>query len=234
MTILKKQGERQFVGVASVYIAELSLWQGNITAAGRWADRAWQLAEFHRFKRDFIRAALLQGQAALRRGDRELAEERLHHALTRTRAVNVVELELPSLIAIAELEFARGKPKTARERLDEVWEPAEEGPYPLQQADAYNVLADICLTEDDKPGAVEAATKAYRAAWCDGPPWAYHWGLEKARAHPQALGAPEPDMPLFDESKFEPLPEVEINRRDEYWVDPDQPLEALLGLDGGK
>ena len=28
-------------------------------------------------------------------------------------------------------------------------------------------------------------------------------------------------MPPFDESKFEPMPEVEINRKDEYWVDPD-------------
>jgi hypothetical protein len=27
-------------------------------------------------------------------------------------------------------------------------------------------------------------------------------------------------MPPFNESKFEPLPEVEINPRDEYWADP--------------
>jgi hypothetical protein len=25
----------------------------------------------------------------------------------------------------------------------------------------------------------------------------------------------------FDESKFEPMPEVEINPKDKYWVDPD-------------
>jgi len=31
-----------------------------------------------------------------------------------------------------------------------------------------------------------------------------------------------PDMPPFDESKFEPMPEVEINPKDEYWVDPDK------------
>jgi hypothetical protein len=28
-------------------------------------------------------------------------------------------------------------------------------------------------------------------------------------------------MPPFDESRFEPMPEVEINLKDEYWVDPD-------------
>ena len=27
-------------------------------------------------------------------------------------------------------------------------------------------------------------------------------------------------MPPLDESKFEPLPEVEIYPKDEYWVDP--------------
>ena len=69
--------------------------------------------------------------------------------------------------------------------------------------------------------------QAYQAAWCDGPPYAYHWGLQKAKAHLAALGAPEPDMPPFDESKFEPMPEVEINPKDEYWVDPDKLDDTL-------
>jgi hypothetical protein len=52
-------------------------------------------------------------------------------------------------------------------------------------------------------------------------PYAYHWGLQKAKAHLAALGAPEPILPPFDESKFEPMPEVEINPKDKYWVDPE-------------
>ena len=134
----------------------------------------------------------------------------------------MVEFELPALIAIAELELQRGHAAEAKARLDDVWEAAERGPYPLYQADAYNVLAEIALAEGDKPAAIDAATKAYRAAWCDGPPYAYHWGLQQAKAHLAALGAPEPDMPPFDESKFEPMPEVEINPKDDYWVDPDK------------
>lgn len=35
----------------------------------------------------------------------------------------------------------------------------------------------------------------------------------------------------FDESKFEPLPEVEINPRDEYWVDPDKLDDGLPDAD---
>jgi hypothetical protein len=39
-----------------------------------------------------------------------------------------------------------------------------------------------------------------------------------ARAHLAALSAPEPDLPPFDESKFEPMVEVEIDPEDEYHV----------------
>jgi hypothetical protein len=175
-----------------------------------------------RIERDFIRAALLQGRVALGAGDLSRADERLHRALTRSRAVNSVELELPALNAISELELQQGHPAEAKARLDDVWEAAERGPYPLRQADAFNVLADIAVAERNKPAAIAAATNAFTAAWCDGPPYAYHWGLEKAKAHLAALGAPEPVLPAFDENKFEPMPEVEINPKDKYWVDPDK------------
>ena len=120
----------------------------------------------------------------------------------------------------AEVELRRNCPAEAKARLADVWEAAELGPYPLQQADAFNVLAAIARAEGDAPAAVDAARKAYRAAWCDGPPYAYHWGLEKAKAHLADLGAAEPPMSPFDESKFAPMPEVEINPKDKNWVDP--------------
>jgi tetratricopeptide (TPR) repeat protein len=219
--IFTKHVRRQWEGYLAALFAERSLWLGVPAKAAAWAERAWKLAANKGYERDFIRAALMQGQAALAVGDLSRGDERLHHALTRARAANMVEFELPALIAIAELELKRGRPGDARARLDDVWEIAERGPYPLFQADAYNVLADIARAEGNKPAAVDAATKAYQAAWCDGPPYAYHWGLQRAKARLAALGAPEPNLPPFDESKFEPLPEVEINPKDEFWVDPD-------------
>ena len=33
----------------------------------------------------------------------------------------------------------------------------------------------------DDDDAVLAAADAYNLAWCDGPPFVYHWGLERAR-----------------------------------------------------
>jgi tetratricopeptide (TPR) repeat protein len=215
-------GLRQAEGVGFAYLAERFIWLGEFDSGKYWADRALEMATGVKNARDLVQAALRQGQIALGLSNFPYADERLHHALTRARADNVVELELPALIALAKLELMRGHPSEARTRLDDVWEAAERGPYLMQQADAYNVLAAIALAENNNPAAIDAATKAYKAAWCDGPPYAYHWGLQKAKAHLAALGTPEPDMPPFDESKFEPLPEVEINPKDEYWVDPDK------------
>ena len=149
------------------------------------------------------------------------ADERLHLTLTRARSASLVEFEL---VALAALAVTQEHAADARARLDDVWEAAERGPYPLIQADAYNVLAELERQVNHIDAAVQAATNAYRAAWCDGPPHTYRWGLETATAHLAALGAPAPDTPSFDESAFEPMPEVEINPRDENYWDPESGL----------
>ena len=211
------QTHQQEDGRVSAHLAELALWTRDLAKAKIWAERAWELAAAQRAEREFIHAVLLRGRVALYTSDFTRAEERVHYALARARTVNLVEVELPALIAIGELELKRGNPQSARANLDDVWEAAERGPYPLHQ-----VLAAIALTEGDKPAAIAAAKNAFKAAWCDGPPYAYHWGLEKARAHLAALDAPEPVLTPFDETKFEPMPEVEINPKDKYWVEPDK------------
>ena len=220
--LCSKRGLAQREGEANTLLGEYFLRLDDHAKASICAERAWKLASVERREQNFIEAALLEGRIALRLGNFKQADEHLHYALTRARAFGLVEFELPALIIFSELALQRGHPAEARARLDDVWEAAERGPYPLHQADGYNVLAAIEIAERNKPPAIDAAIKAYKAAWCDGPPYAYHRGLQKAKAHLAALGAPEPDMPPFDESKFEPLPEVEINPKDEYWVDPDK------------
>ncbi len=215
----------QLQGLLDARFAQRALWFGDFAAALSPAERAWELAHVQRIERDFIRAARLQGAAVLQTFELSetskvsYADERLHHALTRARAVNLVEEELPTLVALAELRRRQGDLKVARELLNDVWEYAERGPFPLFHADAFNVLAQIERDAGNNEAAVEAATKAYRLAWCDGEPYAYHWGLVAARKHLRELGAPEPSMPPFDESKYEPMPEVEINPNDEFHVD---------------
>jgi len=53
--------------------------------------------------------------------------------------------------------------------------------------------------------------------WCDGPPYAYQYGLQNAKRLLKELGAKEPQMPPFDPSKFEPMPEVDID-----WTEEDE------------
>jgi tetratricopeptide (TPR) repeat protein len=218
LNMFLEQGHGQFEGIVNKYLAQRAIWFGEYTEALSFADRAWELANINKYEANFIQATRTQGEAALGVDDLDTADERLHNALTRARAVNLVEEELPALIGLAELRRRQGDEKAAREFLDDIWEFAERGPYPLFHADALNVLAQIESDAENTDKTIEAATKAYQLAWCDGPPFAYHWGLIKAQKHLEELGAPLPDMPPFDESRFEPMPEVEIDPDDEFHV----------------
>jgi tetratricopeptide (TPR) repeat protein len=213
---------QQAQGLINAYLAERLLWFGSPKGALPLAQRAWKLAGVQRLEADFIRAARLHGAATLGLNDLDTAAERLQHALTRARAVNRVEEELPTLVALAELHRRKQEFTTARELLDQIWDAAQHGPYPLFHADGLNVLAQIERDEGNTKAAIAAATKAYTLAWCDGPPYAYYYGLTNARKLLQELGAAEPQLPPFDESKFEPMPDVELNPKDEFWVDPDK------------
>src|SRR5260370_470760 len=188
-----------------------AVWFGEYADAQALANRAMTYFQEERFERRMIRSARLQGEAALGLGDLSTAEERLHYALARARTVNLVEEEIPALIGLAEIRRRQGDLKAARELLDDVWEPAERGPFRLFHADAYNVLAQIERDAGDHEVAVKAAKEAYHLAWCDGPPFAYHWGLQKAKEHFAALCVPEPALLPFDASKYEPMPQIEID-----------------------
>jgi tetratricopeptide (TPR) repeat protein len=200
------------------YQSMRALWLGDFENSYNWATDALKHCERVRYERGVVRATRLQGEAALGLNDLATADQQLHYALTRARMVNLVEVELPALTALAELRRRQVNISAAREFLDGVWEAAERGPCPLFHADACNVLAQIERDERNREKAVEAATRAYMLAWCDGPPFAYHWGLEKARKHLRELEAEEPLMPPFDASKYEPMPEVEIDPEDEFHV----------------
>jgi hypothetical protein len=118
-----------------------ALWLEEYTDARLWADKAMTYCQQQLFEQGIISAARLQGEAALGLDDLVTADERLHHALARARAVNLLEEELPALICLAELRRRQGDLKVARELLDDVWEPAERGPFKPLHAEAYNVLA---------------------------------------------------------------------------------------------
>jgi len=138
LAIIQTEQAQQSKGVAYATLAQHQLWLYQPVAALPLANRAWELAHIQRHERDFIRVARLQGEAALGINDLATAADRLHHALNRARAVNYVEEELPALTALAELHRRREDYDTARDLLEQVWDAAEHGPYPLLHADARN------------------------------------------------------------------------------------------------
>src|SRR5205085_8226458 len=93
----------QAEGSDHCFLAQRKLWLGEFPTALSFATRAWELAHIQNLEADSIRAARLQGEAAVGLNDLAIADERLHHALTRARIANLVEEELPALIALAEL-----------------------------------------------------------------------------------------------------------------------------------
>ena len=225
LRLLRAQSNSQGEGAGNYFLAQTALWLGEYTGALSFANSAWELAHVQGHESDFIRAARAQGEAALGSGDLATADERLHHALTRARKVNYVEEELPALVALAELRRRQGDLKAARELLGDVWEAAERGPYPLFHADACNVLTQVERDEGNEAEVTKAALKAYQLAWCDGPPFAYYWGLERARGHLRELETDEPEMPAFDEDKFAPLPTIDFDEIEEQVKEVNLQLE---------
>ena len=214
--IFVKQEELHWAGATLNQIARCALWTGDFTAAMRVAKNAWELVDLKRCVPCSMTAKRLEGLAALGLGEVESADKCLHSVLQDAREAMHPEKEIEALVGLADLRRWQGEFKAASELLDDVWGTAEHGSYTLIHADACNILAQIERDEGNQAAAVEAATKAYQLAWCDGPPFAYHWGLVKARQHLLELGAPYPEMPPFDESEFEPMPEIEIDSEGEF------------------
>ncbi|MBV9258674.1 MAG: DUF4062 domain-containing protein [Ktedonobacteraceae bacterium] len=215
--------------VANVYgeLSTYSLRDKHYVRAELLADQARKFNEQNHYEWGIIRAIRLQGEVALKRDKLSIAEEHFRHALVRARNAGVMGDELTILLWLAKLRLRQGDLKSAREFLDDTWEAAERGPLRILQAEAFNVLTQIERDAGNHKAAIEAATLTYRHSWCDGPPYAYYWGLEDAKAHLAALKAPLPIMPPFDASRYEPMPEVEIDPRDEFYVG-NQKLENFL------
>jgi tetratricopeptide (TPR) repeat protein len=170
----------QYEGVVAAYMSQAALWAGQTQLARELAELAWDRAQRLRLAADLIRAARLRGEAAVARGDLSAAAPLLEDALTRARAVQLVEEELAALIALGELQRRLGNLNDARSFLAEVWPYAERGPYPLLHADACLALARIEHDAGDHAAAIEAAEAAGRHASCDGPPYAYAFGLDES------------------------------------------------------
>jgi tetratricopeptide (TPR) repeat protein len=169
----------------------------DLTTAAKIANEAWKRATSGPLSEQdshcmLVNAARIQGQIALQRLDFAVAEDRILYAMDHARAMNLVEHELYSFVALADLRTAQGRRSDARQLLDSVLDALRQGPYRLLHADALNTLAGIESADGYPERAASAGETAYRLAWCDGPPYAYHYGLQTAKNHLARLGLSEP------------------------------------------
>lgn len=179
-------------GFVHLCLAQQALWQRDLEGARAELAAAAPLLAVDGFANNQIHLLRLTGQLALELGEENSAEQTLQEAAKKARGCGRVEEELQALTSLAERRVARGELDDARGLLAEVWEQAERGPYPLFHTDACLVLSRLETAARHTDEAALAAKRAFELAWCDGPPHAYHWGLERARARLRELNAPEP------------------------------------------
>jgi tetratricopeptide (TPR) repeat protein len=153
-----------------------------------------------------------EGRALLELGQLRAAEEKLGICLANARAGAFGEDEAESTLLLAKTKFNLGEHASAKQLLSDYIDFTDRSTSPIVMADALNLLASIELAAGNNLAAVQAANHAYTSAWCDGPPYAYQRGLTMATEVLDSLGATPPaNLAPFDESRYEPLPEIELD-----------------------
>jgi hypothetical protein len=209
--------------------------------------------------------------ARLRWGQGEDPAPLLEQALRRAREERFLYAERETQRLSGEVAFARGELPAAQAAWQEAHAIAQRegvplGPYladlaRLQAAQENGAQAKALLAEALALGgfgvalaAVEVCTAlgepaeakryvdaAYREAWADGPPYAFYHELKRIRAAIQTLGLPEPQLPQFDPSRVQPIPNEdeirvfieELKREQHEDADEDEddaPPEDMLAL----
>ena len=183
---------------------------------------------------------LIHGRVLLIGGEYDKAERVLANVLLAARDLSLREIEIQAVIGFARIELQRAKAtqkkfpplrwisqivtfvrrlpikvrvgfQSNEDSLLSVLYLCEQGPFPLLAADALNLLAQFRIERGDAEGAVWAARKAFEHSWCDGPPFSFVRGLTEARRTLRSLGANPPELEPYDSSKYEPIPDVQIN-----------------------
>ena len=103
-------------------------------------------------------------------------DESDHHideALTRCRAINLVDTEADILLDLARLRLDQNQPEEALRLATEAQEIAQRSGYVLQEADVQLFFAERALEQGNVPMAVGYARESRRLATCDGGEFVY-------------------------------------------------------------
>ena len=130
---------------------------------------------------DFISSHWLLGASYRLDAQLDFAETHLSEALSRDRAINMVDHEADILLDFARLRYDQKNYGEAKSLAKEALSITERCGYVLQGADVNLFLAQYALEQEkDKVKAKEYAEQAKKLATCDGPPYYYKVAYEEA------------------------------------------------------
>ena len=170
--------------------ARVRLWMGDFDQAIQLGQRFLGKKRTAKFPVARMGVTIDMAEVHQRTGHVHLAVGMLMDVLREARSKAIAEVELHALRCLADAHRLRGDYTSARTFLDDLDEIAARGPYRLIQADAANIRA--LLLDADRSQRRAEAERAYKLAWCDGPPFAYHRALELAAGTLHDLDAPLP------------------------------------------
>jgi Domain of unknown function (DUF4062) len=137
----------------------------------------------------------LRGEWQLEQGHWEAAANSLHEAVRMAREVEMNDPSAETQLALANFHLGRlPEPRSEAEQLSRA------------KHAAHGDLAALWLAIGDHDQAKKHALAAYEWAWADGEPYVHRYGLNKARALLEKLGAEIPKLPPYDPAKDEKLP----------------------------
>ena len=192
LELFEKENDVQSQGISWAYRslnALLRVRRGDTQAAATAlaaAEQSLELADAWQKKvgrpnaRDYVRSHWLLGAAYRVNGNLEQSDHHLSEALTRCRAINLVEMEADILLDLARLRADQGQPEEALRLAAEAQAIAERSGYVLQGADVQLFLAEQALARGDRSAAVDHARKARKLATCDGGDYTYKVTYESA------------------------------------------------------
>jgi hypothetical protein len=186
-----------------------ALRQGDIASAQVFAERMAAIAENSALPQAKVQAMAVSGDIAQAQGKRDQTHDLLNNALVLARVARLPDSEAGLLVQLGHWNALGGRLDAARAFANDALNLARHAQLRLREVDALNLLSNVEYTCGNQPEAANAAAEAYRLAWCDGPPFAYEWGLRKARESLMATGQPQPiNLPTFNAARR--MPELGI------------------------
>jgi len=140
--------------------AERLLDRGMVDAATDLLDQVESRMDGLRRTREKMRLLQVRGRAEHLAGRLADARRHLEEALLLTRSHGVVGLEMWCLIELARVARDGGRTADALDHLRDVYEPARRGPYPMEEAEARALAAEIARESGDRGTAVAQAARS--------------------------------------------------------------------------